>query len=54
MKDKQGELYIATLNKLADKQNELIELQKKELEACYGLIDKLCNLIGIDAPKWEG
>lgn len=54
MKETQSELYIVTLEKLVDKQNEFIELQKKELKACYGLIDKLCNLVGIDSPKWEG
>ena len=48
------ELYIASLKKLVDKQKEVIEAYEKELELCHGLIDKLCDYVGIDAPKWKG
>ena len=53
-KENLDELYIASLEKLADKQKEVIEAYKKELELCHGLIDKLCDYVGIDVPKWKG
>ena len=54
MKENLDELYIASLENLVDKQKEVIEAYKKELEMCHGLIDKLCDYVGIDAPKWKG
>lgn len=54
MKKNMDELYIASLKKLVDKQKEVIEAYEKELELCHGLIDKLCDYVGIDAPKWKG
>ena len=53
-KENLDELYIASLEKLADKQKEVIEAYKKELEMYHGLIDKLCDYVGIEAPKWKG
>lgn len=53
-KENLDELYIESLENLVDKQKEVIEAYKKELELCHGLIDKFCNYVGIDAPKWKG
>ena len=48
------DLRIESLEKLVEAQRKLIDEQQKEIKGLQKLTTQFCDLIGIEAPKWEG